>query len=546
MIVLKSRIFSLFIFLFITIGAFAQEPSPTPNANYVGTIDIFVRSGPGLEYEAIGSLLAGTRVVALNRDPSAQWVLIPYSGNRLGWVRRDLVQWVINVDALPVLEPNTTPTPDPLRQTGPVVLPTSTPEGNYIRSETSAFVRGGPGVTYLRIGYLLPGELVEPVGRNEQTGWIMIRYQDGFGWIRRDLAYWVVDLESLPIVDPDNLTPTATFTPSNTPQPTATRTATATLTATIAPTETPFPTETTVPTETATATPTLTETIAPTPTDTAAPTETPTATDTATSTPTETPTATDTATPTPSDTPTVTETVTSTPEPTETATPTELPTEAVIVEVSPVPDTETPAPTQSPTATETSLPPTETETPSPAATEVIAIPPLQETPPTLELTASPPTPEDAPTATSTTTLPPEMLIAGSVLVLVLAYGGLYWRGVRSVERYNRGFVIEYCPVCLRGDLVVETKTDRQMGIPVARRTVRCTECRSVLRETRPHHWRYAVDPIENPRMYERFNAREITDDELQQLNMKPIKPPRYFEPKMPPTSPEFLEEDEDV
>ncbi|RMG82316.1 MAG: hypothetical protein D6712_14905 [Chloroflexi bacterium] len=533
MIVLKSRIFALIIFLFIATGVFAQEPSPTPNANYVGTIDIFVRSGPGLEYEAIGSLLAGTRIVALNRDPSAQWVLIPYSGNRLGWVRRDLVQWVINVDALPVLEPNITPTPDPLRQTGPVVLPTSTPEGNYIRAETSAFVRGGPGITYLRIGYLLPGEPVEPVGRNEQTGWIMIRYQEGFGWIRRDLAHWVVDLESLPIVDPDNLTPTATFTPSDTPQPTETRAATATFTATVVPTQTPSPTDTPAPTEAATA--------APTPTDTLTPTETPTVTDTATSTPSETPTATDTATSTPSETPTATDTSTPVPEPTETPTATEPPTEVVIVEVSPEPNTETPEPTQPPTATDVP-----TETPSPEVTEAAVVPLVQETPATSEPTSSPSTPEDASAATPGTTLSPEMIIAGSVLIVVLAYSGLYWRGMRSVERYNRGFVIEHCPVCLRGDLVVETKTDRQMGIPVARRTVRCTECRSVLREMRPHHWRYAVDPIENPRMYERFNAREITDNELQQLEVKPITPPRYFEPKMPPTSPEFLEEDEDI
>ncbi len=264
-------------------------------------------------------------------------------------------------------------------------------------------------------------------------------------------------------------------------------------------------------------------------------------TDTATSTPSETPTATDTATSTPSETPTATDTSTPVPEPTETPTATEPPTEVVIVEVSPEPNTETPEPTQPPTATDVP-----TETPSPEVTEAAVVPLVQETPATSEPTSSPSTPEDASAATPGTTLSPEMIIAGSVLIVVLAYSGLYWRGMRSVERYNRGFVIEHCPVCLRGDLVVETKTDRQMGIPVARRTVRCTECRSVLREMRPHHWRYAVDPIENPRMYERFNAREITDNELQQLEVKPITPPRYFEPKMPSTSPEFLEEDEDI
>jgi hypothetical protein len=120
-----------------------------------------------------------------------------------------------------------------------------------------------------------------------------------------------------------------------------------------------------------------------------------------------------------------------------------------------------------------------------------------------------------------------------VLLAVLIYALFYWRGLAGTERYTGGFVVKRCPVCGRGKLVVETRPAWFLGIQRARHLVRCTECRSVLRQARPDHWRYAVDPLANPELYRRFNGQEIDEQTLIDLSAQAERrhPPR------PPTNP---------
>jgi hypothetical protein len=131
------------------------------------------------------------------------------------------------------------------------------------------------------------------------------------------------------------------------------------------------------------------------------------------------------------------------------------------------------------------------------------------------------------------------------MVMVFGYVSLYWRGLLAAERYAKGFVVDYCPVCMRGSLVVESRDERVFGIPNARRTVQCTVCRSVLRETGHRRWRYAVDPIENPPLYERFNGREIDEELLRVLARELAVPSEPPAPRPPATPPAFVD-DEDV
>lgn len=141
-------------------------------------------------------------------------------------------------------------------------------------------------------------------------------------------------------------------------------------------------------------------------------------------------------------------------------------------------------------------------------------------------------------------LPIEAIIGGFALVAVLIYASLYWRGLAGAERYAKGFVIDRCPVCQRGEMVVEARDERAFGIPRIRRTVRCTACRSVLRETGNRRWRYAVDPLENSALYERYNGREIDDDTLKMLasqSVRPVSPPA---PRPPSTPPAFVDDED--
>ena len=97
---------------------------------------------------------------------------------------------------------------------------------------TGASARAGPGRTYLVMGALHAGDVVDPVARTADFTWVMIRLdevdaaaaQAEFAWVLADLIRWQDDLGALPVVDfstPDNLTPTVTDTPTSTPTPTS-------------------------------------------------------------------------------------------------------------------------------------------------------------------------------------------------------------------------------------------------------------------------------------------------------------------------------------
>lgn len=135
-------------------------------------------------------------------------------------------------------------------------------------------------------------------------------------------------------------------------------------------------------------------------------------------------------------------------------------------------------------------------------------------------------------------------MGGLLLFLVLAYVALYWRGLAAADRYANGFAVETCPVCGHGHLVVETRMERLLGIPRPRHIVRCDECRSVLRETGFRRWRYAVDPLENPDLYKRYNGQEIDEQTLVDLARQPARPADKPGPRPPAAPPSFTDDDQ--
>ncbi|MFO7622874.1 MAG: SH3 domain-containing protein [Anaerolineales bacterium] len=81
--------------------------------------DINVRAGPGVDYERVGTLLAGQEAPALGRSAGGDWVQIsfPEGPEGLGWVYTYLVD--VNGE-LPIVIPPATPTP----RTTPTIDPT--------------------------------------------------------------------------------------------------------------------------------------------------------------------------------------------------------------------------------------------------------------------------------------------------------------------------------------------------------------------------------------------------------------------------------------
>jgi hypothetical protein len=141
------------------------------------------------------------------------------------------------------------------------------------------------------------------------------------------------------------------------------------------------------------------------------------------------------------------------------------------------------------------------------------------------------------------TLPIELWVGLAGIAVVLGYGALYWRGLATTERYKSGFIIRRCPVCNHGDLIVETRRERVMGVPSARHTVGCTNCRSLLREAGTRRWRYAVDPMDNPPLYRALNGKILSEDELKALGSQ-TRADEPVQPKIPPRPPRFLDDDE--
>ena len=114
---------------------------------------------------------------------------------------------------------------------------------------------------------------------------------------------------------------------------------------------------------------------------------------------------------------------------------------------------------------------------------------------------------------------PVVLLVLLAAVGLGAYVILYALNSAALDRYSTGFVIHHCPVCGEGYLEIEERFYRSAGIPRARRTVRCDNCRSVLREVGRKRWRYAVDPNANPALYDELNSRIMSEAEL--VTLKP-------------------------
>lgn len=482
----------------------------TPEGNWImsGERGAFLRAGPSLQFPILDSLTGGEIVDPVAQDETGDWILLRRGDGHFAWILRLLVNWADDITTLPV-----------------ILDAALTPSATF--THTATFTR-----------------TLRPTRTSTPTDTFTPTY-----------------------------TETATETPTHTETPTSTFTVTLTSTATHTATNTVTPIPSATLTNTASSTPSFTPepSVTPeSPTETPAPTLTSTVTSThtlppATLTPSQRATEVDVAvlvaaSPSASTAPSRTTALSQTPSSTTTVPPTETPTSTAIASTS-EPASHTPVPpTPTVIATETNiatLPATHTQEfdAGATATRILLETAVANNQQTIDaatlaqstITMSPATVEHVVSATFTPTLEPshtpvpavlptiapagtpsvqtaqnqgddgirsELLVAGLLLIAVLVYVVLYIRGASRANAYANGFIVERCPVCSRGTLYAETRQDRMLGIPRIHFTVRCTECRSVLREVGANEWRYAVDPTENPELFERWNNRVVTGDQL--------------------------------
>lgn len=123
-----------------------------------------------------------------------------------------------------------------------------------------------------------------------------------------------------------------------------------------------------------------------------------------------------------------------------------------------------------------------------------------------------------------------VVAASAVLLLIALYTGTYVTQSALISQYDDHFIIEQCPTCHTGHLHLEERRYSVLGIPRARRVVRCDTCHSVLRQVGRQRWRYAVDQRANPTLYERLNGRALTEQQILELSQQEQDvPPEYIE-----------------
>ncbi len=220
--------------VFPVTGAPPAQVTPTNiHAQAIGQAN--VRSGPGIEYDIVGTISNGTRYAVYGQHELFPWVLIAYSeapGGR-AWVFADLVTLDVPLAQLPVLTGIIlvdTPTPSPTVTFGDpsTGAPTGTPHtpqpgpttitgSVFVQADEAINVRFGPGIEYPRIERLVPGQSYRVISRHSLYPWLLIELPsapDGFGWVYQEVVTVSGAINTLPVITVEQVGwPTLTPTP---------------------------------------------------------------------------------------------------------------------------------------------------------------------------------------------------------------------------------------------------------------------------------------------------------------------------------------------
>lgn len=211
-----------------TSAASAPVAAPSQPQAQTGTVNVSVlniRSGPGTNFERIGTVAQGATVTILQKQ--SDWLQIRLTSGLTGWalgqyitLRQPTLAPLPSPTPAPVPAPTPAPgpapAPEPVPYPAPEPAPAPVPEpiGStpaepepepavpvQIRRATvtvsAANVRTGPSTSHERIAVLPLGTIAEITG--EQEDWLQIRLTDGrLGWV----AGWLVAVSTETIPAP--------------------------------------------------------------------------------------------------------------------------------------------------------------------------------------------------------------------------------------------------------------------------------------------------------------------------------------------------------
>ena len=89
---------------------------------------VSMRTGPGEDFEAVGTLTAGQQVNIIGKSRNSEWLLIENNGGV--WVKRQAIEVLESLALVPVKEPTPVPEPTATNTPDPSPSPTETPTVN--------------------------------------------------------------------------------------------------------------------------------------------------------------------------------------------------------------------------------------------------------------------------------------------------------------------------------------------------------------------------------------------------------------------------------
>lgn len=174
-------------------GATPSGGGSTPvgggNGQTLATVNF--RSGPGLTYQVLRTLNAGTSVDFVGRNPDATWAYGSVGGQQ-GWLYYTLIQIPGGVSTLPVIQGQNQA---PAAQNAPV------PEGTMPGITTAAVnFRSGPTTSSGIIRTLPSGTAAGFIGRDANSRWFKAVVGGQEGWLYYTLVNISGNVGSLPVL----------------------------------------------------------------------------------------------------------------------------------------------------------------------------------------------------------------------------------------------------------------------------------------------------------------------------------------------------------
>jgi uncharacterized protein YraI len=187
-------------------------PGPT-DPQLVAIANVYVRTGPAVNYPAFGIAQAGASGRVIGKSEDGKWWVVRLNPEKVGagygWVDGQYTS-ASNVETVQTIKNPVT------YQTAP---PPPPPAGVPVAVAVDFVnVRSGPGTSYTVLVVAPPGAAGEVTGKSADGAWWQVKISttysaDGYGWVSADWVY-TQGTDSVPVVEASAPPPTVETTPA--------------------------------------------------------------------------------------------------------------------------------------------------------------------------------------------------------------------------------------------------------------------------------------------------------------------------------------------